>query len=191
MLLTPAAAAGLLAVRGQARTRSWGRLALSGASALLVVGACAWLSVWMQAQSPILVGLREILREPGPLLPIASVESTPPDRWTVEQRQTYVVRATNLGARTWTTTSPGRVLLHTMFVGPEDSETVDTRVETRLPISRDVPPGQQIEMELQTTAPRKEGTYRLRHQLELEEQPGLSGSPPAEARVTVNVRRGR
>ena len=41
----------------------------------------------------------------------------PPDRWTIEQRQTYTVRATNLGRRAWSSHRAGQVMLHIMFVG--------------------------------------------------------------------------
>jgi hypothetical protein len=144
----------------------------------------------MQAQAPDIAVTRQIVQTPGPFLPVARFDAAPPDRWTIEQRQAYVVRATNLGERAWSTKAPGRVFLHVMFVGPGDAETVDTRVEIRPPIDRDVEPGGQLVMEVAVSAPRKEGTYRLRQQLELEEHLGLVAGQPFETQVTVDERRG-
>jgi hypothetical protein len=191
ILLAPVAAATLLAVAAHVRARAWRSVAVAGAGALLVVLACAWLSIWFQAQAPTLVMLRDFFRSPGPERPVATIETAPPDRWTVEQRQTYVVRASNQGERTWYSTQPVQVYLHVMFVGPGDAETVDSRVELRLPIERDVPPGDQVEMEVSVAAPRKEGSYRLRQQLELNKDLGLSGGAFHDTPVEVEVRRSR
>jgi hypothetical protein len=191
VLLAPAAAETVLVIGGWLRTLAWGRLAALAASAVLTVVGCAWLSVWMQAQAPAIAQSREIIQSPGQFLPVARFDSAPPDRWTVEQKQTYAVQATNLGERTWRNASPGQVVLHVMFVGPGEAETVDTRVEQRLPIARDVAPGETLTMDVTLTAPRKEGEYRLRQQLELDGQPTMVGSPPFDTPVTVDVRRRR
>jgi hypothetical protein len=189
VLLAPAAATALLAVHRWLLAREWRRVAVAGASALVTVGACAGLSTWMQAQAPELAATRAIVQTPESFLPVARFDAAPPNRWTIEQRQSYVVRATNLGERAWSTKAPGRVFLHVMFVGPGDAETVDTRVEMRPPIDREVRPGEQIEMQVEVAAPRKEGTYRLRQQLELEEHTGLVAGPPFDTPVTVDERR--
>jgi hypothetical protein len=191
VLLAPAAAETLLALGGWLRGRAWGRVAAMLLSAVLTLAACAWLSVWMQAQAPAIARAREIIQAPERFAPVARFESPPPDHWTVEQRQTYTVRVTNLGQRAWSSVGPGQAVLHVTFVGPGDAETVDTRVELRQPITRDVQPGEPVEMEVTLTAPRKEGDYRLRQQLELDGQAGQVGSPPFETPVTVEVRRRR
>jgi hypothetical protein len=188
-LLAPAAAVALLTVGGWARERDWRRLLGAGASAVLTVGACAWLSIWMQAQAPNLVFARELLALPPIHRPIGSLEAAPPERWVVDRRQTYLVRLTNESEQPWFATPPVQVVVHVMFVGPGGSDTVDSRVEARLPIPRKMMPGETLEMELTVSAPRKEGVYRLRHQLELDVERGQTGSPPHETTVTVNERR--
>ena len=160
-----------------------------GAGALVTVGACAWLSVWMQAQAPVIVMTRDLLRWPDLETPAARFDLPPPDRWTIEQKQEYRVQVTNLGERTWYPLRPARVILHVMFVGPGDAETVDSRVEAEIPINQDVPPGGQLDMSVSVAAPRKEGTYRLRQQVELEALAGETALPPSETPVTVEVRR--
>jgi hypothetical protein len=191
VLLAPAAAETILAIGGWLRARDWPRLLAGAVSAAVVIGVCAWLSVWMQAQAPLIVFTREMLQSPEQLLPVARYDAPPPDSWTVEQKQTYTLKATNQGPRTWRASSPGQVVLHVMFVGPGDAETVDTRVELRQPIPRDVQPGEQLSMDVALTAPRKEGDYRLRQQLELDGQPTLLGSAPFDTPVTVEVRKRR
>jgi hypothetical protein len=191
VLLAPAAARTILVLGGWLRDRAWAPLAVSVISAVLVLVACGWLSVWMQAQSPLIVATREMLQAPDQFLPVARYDAPPPDRWTVEQKQTYTLRATNQGQRAWNSSSPAQVVLHVMFVGPGDAETVDSRVELRQPINRDVQPGEQLSMDVMLTAPRKEGDYRLRQQLELDGQPTLVGSAPFDSPVTVEVRRRR
>jgi hypothetical protein len=188
-LLAPAAAAGLLTVRCWVRARAWRPTLGIAVSGLIVVGACAGLSVWMQAQAPALVMLRELLRPPGMEAPVARFDAPPPDRWVVEQRQTYLVRATNVGERTWYDQRPGEVYLHIMFVKPGDPEVIDTRVEAYLPIDQQVPPGGQLEMAVTVTAPRKEGEYRLRQQLELNKDRGIGPGTVHETTVEVDVRR--
>jgi hypothetical protein len=190
-VLAPFVGMTLLAVHGWVQARAWRQVAWVVLVALLVVGAGACLSIWMQAQAPTLVMLREFFRAPGPEVPVAAFEVAPPERWTLEQRQTYVVRATNLGERRWYAAEPAQIFLHIMFVGPGDVETVDSRVELRLLIDREVPPGGQLEMEVRVTAPRKEGSYRLRHQLELDAPLGLAGGASHDTPVTVDVRRSR
>lgn len=190
VLLAPAAAMTLLAVGARARARDWRRLAVTGASALLTIAACAWVSVWVQAQAPEIAVTREIVQGPGSFLPVARFDARPPERWTTEQRQTYVLRAANVGERAWSITPPGKVFLRVRFVGPGDAETVDTRVEIRPPIEAEVPPGGQLEMNVTVSAPRKEGAYRLRQWLEIEEHPGLFAGQPYETPVTVDERRG-
>jgi hypothetical protein len=144
----------------------------------------------MQAQAPEIALTREIVRNPGPFLPVARYDALPPARWTVDQRQTYLFRATNLGDRAWNIEAPGKVFLRVRFVGPGDAETVDTRVEVRPPIDSEVPPGGQLAMNVTVSAPRKEGAYRVRQWLEIEEQPGLFTGPIFETPVTVEERRG-
>jgi 4-amino-4-deoxy-L-arabinose transferase-like glycosyltransferase len=188
-LLGPVAAGGLLAVRCWVRTRAWGAVLGAGASALAIVGACAWLSVWLQAQAPALAMFRELLRPPGLEVPLARFDEPPPDRWVIEQRQTYRVRVTNLGERTWYAERPAELYLHVMFVKPGDPEVIDTRVEVRLPIEHQVPPGGQLEMDATVMAPRKEGEYLLRQQLEFSKDRGMSPSQPFDAPVVVDERR--
>jgi hypothetical protein len=189
ILLAPAAGLTLLAARDWLRACAWGRLVGAGMGAVLVVAACAWLSAWMQAQAPVIVMTRELQRLPALEPPSARFEAASPDRWTVDQRQTYRVRVANLGQQPWFTLRPARAILHVMFVGPGDAETVDTRVEAQIPIARDVPPGDVLEMDVTVSAPRKEGAYRLRQQVELEGMPGLTALPPAETPVLVDIRR--
>ena len=111
VLLAPAAAETLLAVGGWLRARAWGRLAILTTSAVLTLGACAWLSVWMQAQAPAIAQSREIVRNPGQFVPVARFEVPPPGQhWTIEQKQTYTVRATNLGERVWSNTVRGQII---------------------------------------------------------------------------------
>jgi hypothetical protein len=191
VLLAPAAAETILSMNGWLRQRNVARIAALAASAALTVAACAWLSTWMQAQAPAIAQSRALIQHPEQFLPVGRFESEPPDRWTVEQKQTYTVRTTNLGERAWSSTSPGQIILHVMFIGPGDAETVDTRVEQRLPISREVKPGEQLTMDVTLTAPRKEGEYRLRQVLELDGQAKLTGSPPQDTPVTVDTRRRR
>lgn len=150
---------------------------------------CAALSVWMQAQAPNIPLTREIAALPQIDPPAARFDVLPPERWTVEQRQRYTVRATNLGAQSWFTIRPARVYLHITFVGPGDADTINSRVEVRVPIDETVRPGQQLDMRVSVTAPAKEGAYRLRQQLELGDGGGPSGAPPQETRVTVSERR--
>jgi hypothetical protein len=145
----------------------------------------------MQAKAPVIVAAREIIPSPSEFLPNVRFETAPPSRWTVEQKQTYIVRAANLGGRTWRTTPPGQIILHAMFIGPGDSTTVDSRVELRQPITHEVRPGDTLEMEVTLTAPRKEGAYRLRQQLELDGRGDRLGSPPVDTAVTVEERRRR
>jgi hypothetical protein len=191
VLLAPAAGETVLALGGRLRRREGARVAMLAASALLTISACAWLSEWMQSQAPPISQSREIIQHPEQFLPVTRFDSDPPDRWTVEQKQTYTVRATNVGERAWSSSSPGQVILHVMFVGPGDSEIVDTRVEQRLPINGQVKPGEQLQMDVTLTAPRKEGDYRLRQVLERDGQATLAGSPPQDTPVTVDTRRRR
>lgn len=188
-LLTPAVAVAALAMREWARARAWGAVMVAGGSALATGVACAGLSVWLQAQAPALVMVREFYRPPGPEVPIARFEIPPPDRWVVEQQRTYTVRATNVGARTWYAERPAEVYLRVMFVKPGDVEVVDSRVELVVPIAQEVPPGGQLELDVTVTAPRKEGEYWLRHQLEFNKDQGLSAWLPHDTRAVVDVRR--
>jgi hypothetical protein len=189
-LLAPAAATALLAVAGWVRARAWRPLALAALTALATVGACAWLSVWMQSLAPEIAATREIVRNPSAFLPVARYDALPPTRWTVDQKQTYVFKATNMGDKAWNLKAPGKVFLRVRFVGPGAAETVDTRVEVRPPIDRDVPPGEQLAMEVTVSAPRKEGEYRIRQWLEIEEQPGYFTGPIFDTPVVVEERRG-
>ncbi|MFN8633499.1 MAG: hypothetical protein U0893_06555 [Chloroflexota bacterium] len=192
-LLAPAAAGGLLAVWGWYRQQAWRRLAGGLAVILLVMCASGALSVWMQAQAPKLVMLREFLRQPGPATPAVDFEIDPPDQWVVDQKQTYHVRATNVGERTWYAERPAGTFLHVMFVRPAEKpgerETIDGRAELVLPIERVVRPGETLEMDVTATAPRKEGGYVLRHQLELDKDWASAHGDPFETLVDVDVRR--
>jgi hypothetical protein len=189
VLMAPAAALALVTVRDAIRAQRWRQVVGFGVGAALTVAGCAMLSVWMLAQAPNIPIIKEIAQLPQIDPPVARFDVLPPERWTIEQRQQYIVRVTNLGEQTWYTIRPARVFLHIMFVGPDDRDVVDTGVETRIPIDQPVPPGQQHEMRVTVSAPRKEGTYRLRQQLEIGEQAGPSGSPPQETHVVVNERR--
>jgi hypothetical protein len=188
-LLAPAGATTLVAVRGWARARAWGRLLGMALGACLTIGVCAWLTVWMQQQAPIIAMTRDLIRRPDLEIPVARFELGPPDRWTVDQRQTYQVRVTNLGQRAWYPYRPARVNLHVMFVGPGDAESIDSRVEAEIPVARTVLPGEQLDMDVTVTAPRKEGTYQLRQRLEIENVPGQTTLPASETPVQVDVRR--
>jgi len=189
-LLAPAVATTLLVVVGWLRERAWRPLVLSALTALVTVGSSAWISVWMQTLAPEIAATREIVRNPSAFLPVARYDAVPPIRWTVDQKQTYVFKATNMGDTTWSTKAPGQVFLRVRFVGPGAAETVDTRVEVRPPIDRDVPPGEQLAMDVTVSAPRKEGEYRVRQWLEIEEQPGSFTGPIFDAPVVVEERRG-
>jgi hypothetical protein len=128
----------------------------------------------------------DFFRDGGPKAPVAEMTVAAPTRWTVEQRRTYRLAATNLGDRTWFTTEPAQVFVRVMFVGPDGADRSDERVELRLPLRGPVPPNGRIEMDLDVRAPRKEGAYRLRHRLEID--PYFRVQPTSVHEVPVVVR---
>lgn len=177
---------------GRTLAESWHRAAKDAPSIRLVTASVlvvvAWTAVAMliKVHSPKHVMWHDFLRDGGPSAPLADITVAVPTRWTVEQRETYRLTATNLGVRTWFTTEPARVFVHVMFVGPDGADRIDERAELWLPINGTVPPNGRLAMDLVVRAPRKEGAYRLHHRLEID--PYFRVQPTSVHEVPVVVR---
>lgn len=170
----------------------WRRAATDGPSIRLVLAsalvAAAWASaaILVRVHSPTHVMWHDFMRDGGPEAPVADLTVAAPTRWTVEQRQTYGLAATNRGQRTWFTTEPARVFVHVLFVSVADADRIDERAELWLPIGGTVAPGGRLEMDLNVRAPRKEGPYRLVHRVEID--PYFRVQPTSVHEVSVVVR---
>jgi peptidoglycan/LPS O-acetylase OafA/YrhL len=182
------------AITARSAIRLWRREAAQSpplrslAVATLGVVACATAAILIRLNSSTHLMWQDFRRDGGPEAPIAELTAAVPTRWTVERRQTYHVAATNLGTRTWFTIRPAQTYLHIMFVGPDALERVDERVELWLPIPQDIAPNGRLEMDVSVMAPRKEGSYRLRHRIEIDPYFGLTPATVLEVPVVVRER---
>jgi ATP-binding cassette subfamily B protein len=95
----------------------------------------------------------------------AEYHGGPPFNWAVGERISYTISAVNTGTEAWPATEPNPVRLgvHIGWISdlPDDGWTLDER----LPLVRDVTPGETHVFYIEITAPSTPGVHILRHRM--------------------------
>jgi hypothetical protein len=200
-------------VSGAVRTASAARLALGTLGVAVVLGAGAIFSIWLQAQAPLLVGLRAgtigpnavVKREarptpaagptaiPGPTvppareIPVAKYQAELPRELTASRSSELDLTVTNAGQETWNTQGayPANIAVRFIAQSTDLYERVKGLMRDSQPtdLPRDVAPGEAVTVRLRFVAPPEAGRYTMRVHVT---RPGVPDSDkPLERTVRV------
>lgn len=96
---------------------------------------------------------------------VATYSSIPPTTWLAGQTKTYTVTVRNTGTATWNALGPNAVRLGVYFAGASDAPGAEAAAALRVPLPRDLAPGQSATLTVVLKAPAAGGDYVLRQRL--------------------------